>query len=153
MNYQISQLCLTSVNPHVSTEFFLKTHDFLQPLERVGKSNNSTEGEKEIAPADKPSSIEHILPGGIGTYTISHIPSFGCGIVKPEGSVYTAVQATSAERNEEASKANSNCSSYTGGGFTLWEESTLKEKRVVKDRVGESQLTRGKTLAFHALFH
>ncbi|XXG72756.1 hypothetical protein AAC387_Pa07g1780 [Persea americana] len=128
-------------DPRPSQGFYLKTHDFLQPLERVGKSN-SNEGEKEISSADKASSTEHILPGGIGTYSISHIPHFGRGVVKPEGSVYTVVQASGTERNGEASKANSNCSSYNGGAFTLWEGSAGKDKMLVKDKVGESHLTR-----------
>ncbi|CAN1796256.1 Transcription factor BIM1, partial [Linum perenne] len=122
---------------------YLKTHDFLQPLERGGgraaaaakeETDASEVSTVEKAPtptpvlppqAPPPTSVEHILPGGIGTYSISHISYYNNQRVpKPEGSVFTAAaQTSSADKNEE----NSNCSSYTGSGFTLWEESALKK--------------------------
>ncbi|XP_077216310.1 transcription factor BIM2-like isoform X2 [Tasmannia lanceolata] len=133
-------------DPRPSSQgFYLKTHDFLQPLERSGKSNAIGEATNETSNVEKPSSVEHILPGGIGTYSINHISSFSQGIVKPEISVCTPVRASSIERKVEASKSNSNSNSYSGGLLTLWEESAAKEKGIVKDKVGERQLTREPT--------
>ncbi|XP_058112460.1 transcription factor BIM2-like [Magnolia sinica] len=118
--------------------FYLKTHDFLQPLERVGKSNSIGDDANEtISAVEKPSSIEHALPGGIGTYSISHISNFGRA-VKPERPSFTDVQSgstdvrsVSAERScGEVNKANGN---FGVGAFTLWDESVVKEK------VGEGQ--------------
>lgn len=112
---------------------YLKTHDFLQPLERVGKNIAKDENRAEPAavekprpPAPPPSSVEHILPGGIGTYSISHISYINQRVPKPEGvyAVAAAAQASSSDRNDD----NSNCSSYTGSGFTLWEESVVMKK-------------------------
>lgn len=124
---------------------YLKTHDFLQPLERVGKNSTTKEEstvdqitaiEKRSPVAVPPASVEHILPGGIGTYTISHISSYSNQRVpKAEGGgVFTVAQTSSGERNEE----HSNCSSYTGSGFTLWEESSMVNKgKTGKENVGE----------------
>ncbi|CAN1796252.1 Transcription factor BIM1, partial [Linum perenne] len=121
---------------------YLKTHDFLQPLERGGETDASEVSTVEKAPtptpvlppqAPPPTSVEHILPGGIGTYSISHISYYNNQRVpKPEGSVFTAAaQTSSADKNEE----NSNCSSYTGSGFTLWEESALKKGKTGKENM------------------
>ena len=60
---------------------YLKTHDFLQPLELVGKSCAKEETSVEVSTAEKPPPpapppVEHVLPGGIGTYSISHISNF-----------------------------------------------------------------------------
>lgn len=122
--------------------FYLKTRNFLQPLERVGK-NNSTVGAREISAVEKPLLIEQILPGGIGTYNICHNPAFGHAVVKPERSAFTVFQEIGMERYGESSKTISNCSSYNQGGFTPWDESAPMEKSVVKDKVVERQLTRG----------
>ncbi|CAN1796248.1 Transcription factor BIM1, partial [Linum perenne] len=121
---------------------YLKTHDFLQPLERGEETDASEVSTVEKAPtptpvlppqAPPPTSVEHILPGGIGTYSISHISYYNNQRVpKPEGSVFTAAaQTSSADKNEE----NSNCSSYTGSGFTLWEESALKKGKTGKENM------------------
>ncbi|KAJ9163478.1 hypothetical protein P3X46_023141 [Hevea brasiliensis] len=119
-------------DPRPPSQGLLKTHDFLQPLERAGKATAKEETTGEISyiekapPPPPPPSVEHILPGGIGTYSISHISNyFNQRIPKPEGStIFTVAQASSTDKNEE----HSNCSSYTGSGFTLWEESALKVK-------------------------
>ncbi|KAF2282921.1 hypothetical protein GH714_043238 [Hevea brasiliensis] len=100
-------------------------------FETEGKNAAKEETTGEISSLEKPPppapppSVEHTLPGGIGTYTISHISNyFNQRISKPEGSaIFTVAQASSAEKNED----DSNCSSYTGSGFTLWEESALKK--------------------------
>ncbi|KAK4257280.1 hypothetical protein QN277_006888 [Acacia crassicarpa] len=126
---------------------YLKTHDFLQPLERVEKKASAKEEasdeissvvQKPAPPAPPPQPcVEHILPGGIGTYSISHISYFSNHRVpKPEASLFTVSQACegSSDRNEE----NSNCSSYSGSGFSLWEESAVKKGKTGKENdVGE----------------
>ncbi|XP_024024838.1 transcription factor BIM1 isoform X3 [Morus notabilis] len=118
---------------------YLKTHDFLQPLERVGKTCAKEETSVEISTSEKPPPpapppVEHVLPGGIGTYSISHISNyFNQRVPKPEGMVFTAAQASSTDRNDE----NSNCSSYTGSGFTLWEESAVKKGKTGKENMAE----------------
>ncbi|WJX90126.1 hypothetical protein P8452_72057 [Trifolium repens] len=132
---------------------YLKTHDFLRPLEQVEtKSDTKEEATDEISsvvqkqppPLATPASVEHILPGGIGTYSISHINSYinnnnnnNKRIPKPEASLFGVHQATSADRNDD----NSNCSSHTSSGFTLWEESDIKKGKTGKENiVGEKPL-------------
>ncbi|XP_045792749.1 transcription factor BIM1 isoform X2 [Trifolium pratense] len=127
---------------------YLKTHDFLRPLEQVEtKSDTKEEATDEISsvvqnqpPLATPASVEHILPGGIGTYSISHINSYvnnNQRIPKPEASLFTVHQATSADRNDD----NSNCSSHTSSGFTLWEESDIKKGKTGKENnVGEKPI-------------
>ncbi|XP_042490831.1 transcription factor BIM2-like isoform X2 [Macadamia integrifolia] len=125
---------------------YLKTHDFLQPLERAGK-NEAAKGENTVEnmktstvvekmPSSSTASVENVLPGGIGTYSISHISNFSQGVAKPERSVYCT------ERNGEASKSNSDGSFYSNGGaFTLWGESVVKENgTTVKDNAGEKHV-------------
>ncbi|KAM2487536.1 hypothetical protein ACFX1W_039450 [Malus domestica] len=128
---------------------YLETHDFLRPLERMGKpciakeetsvEISTAEKQPSHAAAQPTTSLEHILPGGIGTYSISHISYFNQRVPKPEGSpVFTVGQASSSERNVDE---NSNCSSYTGSGFTLWEESAKNKGKTGKENVvGERPL-------------
>ncbi|KAK7265896.1 hypothetical protein RJT34_33521 [Clitoria ternatea] len=113
---------------------YLKTHDFLQPLERLEtKASAKEEVTDEISTLvqKQPPSAEHLLPGGIGTYSISHISYFNNNqkVPKPEASLFTVHQATSTDRNDD----NSNCSSYTSSGFTLWEESSVKRGSTGKE--------------------
>nr|AKN09624.1 basic helix-loop-helix transcription factor [Salvia miltiorrhiza] len=124
---------------------YLKTHDFLQPLERVGKHVTTTKEDIKagVAAVDRPpapappASVEHLLPGGIGTYSISY---FNQLVLKPEGSLFTA-QPT---RNDE----NSNCSSYSGGSFTLWDESAVKKGKTGKENIAtERHIQRGITFS------
>ncbi|KAG5536370.1 hypothetical protein RHGRI_023964 [Rhododendron griersonianum] len=125
---------------------YLKTHDFLQPLEGLGKNITKEENstveiittlDKPPLPAPPPTTTsgEHLLPGGIGTYSISHISNyFNQTVLKPEGAaaVFTVAQSSSTDRNEE----NSNSSSFnTGSGFTLWEESAVKKGKTGKENV------------------
>nr|WIE96078.1 basic helix-loop-helix transcription factor [Loropetalum chinense var. rubrum] len=127
---------------------YLKTHDFLQPLERVGTSSAKEENTVELIAVEKPPpptpppppppSVEHILPGGIGTYSISHISYFNQRVPKPEGTIFTVAQASSTDRND----SNSNCSSHTGSGFTLWEESVVKKGKTGKENAGERPIVR-----------
>ncbi|CAI9113386.1 OLC1v1013979C1 [Oldenlandia corymbosa var. corymbosa] len=110
---------------------FLKTHNFLQPLEQGSNNVAKEEDVIEIKDVEKPppqaaalpSNVEHILPGGIGTYSITY---FNQRFPKPEGNnMFMMAQASSNNVNDE----NSNCSSYTGGsGFTLWDESASAKK-------------------------
>ncbi|XP_044465565.1 transcription factor BIM1-like isoform X2 [Mangifera indica] len=117
----------------------LETHDFLQVGKVSAKEESTVETsssvEKPPPPAPPPTSVEHILPGGIGTYSISHISDFNQKVAKPEGSIFTVAQATSSERHDE----NSNCSSYTGSGFTLWEESAVKKGKTGKENAGDQR--------------
>ncbi|XP_024929379.3 transcription factor BIM1 isoform X2 [Ziziphus jujuba] len=121
---------------------YLKTQDFLQPLERIGKGACAKEeaASVEISTAEKPPppaappSFAHLLPGGIGTYSISHISYFNQKVPKPEaGNVFTVAQTSSNDRND----GNSNCSSYSGSGFTLWDESAVKKGETGKENMGE----------------
>jgi hypothetical protein len=95
--------------------------------------------EKPPPPAPPPS-VEHILPGGIGTYSISQISYFNERVPKPENTIFSVAQDSSTDKNDD----NSNCSSYSGSGFTLWEESELKKGKTGKENVGErSNIIRG----------
>ncbi|XP_065879586.1 transcription factor BIM1 [Euphorbia lathyris] len=124
-------------DPRPTSQGSLKTHDFLLPLERVENGSAKEENPVEIPSSVEkapPSSVEHILPGGIGTYSISHISYYNQRVPKPEGSpIFTVAQTSSTDKNDE----HSNCSSYTGSGFTLWEESALKKGKTGKENVGE----------------
>lgn len=95
--------------------------------------------EKPPPPAPPPS-VAHLLPGGIGTYSISHVSYFNQRVPKPEGNAFTAAQTTSTDRNDE----NSNCSSYSGSVFTLWEESAVKKGETGKENMVERHGVRGK---------
>ncbi|XP_076903522.1 transcription factor BIM1-like [Bidens hawaiensis] len=119
---------------------YLETHDFLQPLERAGK-NVAKEANKvdepstgKSLPPAGPTAVEHILPGGIGTYSISHISCINQSqrMPKPEGVLITAAaQSSGSDKNDE----HSNCSSYTGSGFSLWEESAVKKGKTGKENI------------------
>ncbi|VVB13676.1 unnamed protein product [Arabis nemorensis] len=116
----------------------LKTHDFLQPLECVGAKEDTSRIDSTTTASEKPPPLQHVLPGGIGTYTISPIPYFHHHhqrIPKPELSppmMFTsAAQASGGnERNVVDENSNSNCSSYAAAasGFTLWDESASGKK-------------------------
>lgn len=112
----------------------LKTHDFLQPLERLEtKGSAKEEATDEISWVVEKAgpSVEHLLPGGIGTYSINHISYVNNNnnnnnqrLPKAETSLFVR-PATSTDRNDE----NSNCSSYTtSSGFTLWEDSSAGKR-------------------------
>ncbi|CAH9078590.1 unnamed protein product [Cuscuta europaea] len=121
---------------------YLRTHDFLQPLEEniAGKE----EGKLGVPMVAKlpllahPPSMEHNnLPGGIGTFSISHLQ----GVPKPEGSIYTMAHPSSTDMNDE----NSNSSSYTGSGFTLWDESVVSKGKTGKENFSGERLVLGET--------
>ncbi|GLJ18128.1 hypothetical protein SUGI_0320220 [Cryptomeria japonica] len=122
-------------NQGLSTTY-LTTQDFLQPLERGGRtSNNNNSRGSEVSSAEgsaatSTSSVEHVLPGGIGTYSISHISAYGQSNGKSEAgpppppSPMVHVNATEA-KPEIAARVTSAMNNYgVGGGpaFALWEE-------------------------------
>ncbi|KAL3617830.1 hypothetical protein CASFOL_038151 [Castilleja foliolosa] len=124
-------------NPTPVQGGYLTTHDFLQPLEQVGNNTNTTKEENKSVTsgverppvAAPPASVEHLLPGGIGTYSISYFNQRVFNM--PEGSLFTA-QANNTSRNDE----NSNCSLHTAGsGFTLWDESAVKKGKTGKENI------------------
>uniref|UniRef100_M1C9Y7 Transcription factor BIM1 n=1 Tax=Solanum tuberosum TaxID=4113 RepID=M1C9Y7_SOLTU len=124
---------------HTKAGGYLKTHDFLQPLEQAEKTLMKEETKVEVATMEKTPppvaatpSGEHILPGGIGTFSISYLHQ---RIPKPEASLFSVAQASSTDKNDE----NSNCSSYTGSGFTLWDESAVKKGKTGKENSGGDQ--------------
>ncbi|KAL6518242.1 hypothetical protein OROMI_033943 [Orobanche minor] len=114
---------------------YLRTHDFLQPLERVGRNTDVTKEENKAIMSGverppvvvPPASMDYLLPGGIGTYNISY---FNKMVLNPEGSLFTA-QATSTSRNDEDSKS---CT-HTISGFTLWDESAVKKGKTGKENI------------------
>ncbi|XP_022728980.1 transcription factor BIM1 isoform X2 [Durio zibethinus] len=59
-------------------------------------------------------------------------------VPKTEGAVFTAAEGSSTERNDE----NSNCSSYNGSGFTLWEESAGKKGNTGKQNAGATPVVK-----------
>ncbi|CAN8252052.1 unnamed protein product [Cochlearia groenlandica] len=91
---------------------YLKTQDFLQPLERVGTRAYNEDPvpttSELMSPPPHVHNHQHVLPGGIGTYTISHIPQF-----------YHHHHHNNNQRVPKPEISNSNSSS----GFTLWDES------------------------------
>ncbi|CAA7023484.1 unnamed protein product [Microthlaspi erraticum] len=119
---------------------YLKTQDFLQPLERVGaractKEEGIIRSSVDTTAASSELKSQHVLPGGIGTYTISHIPSnlyhhHNQQVPKSEVSpMFTVSQASSNERNAADENSISHCSSnYAASGFTLWDESLGKKR-------------------------
>ncbi|XP_009587237.1 transcription factor BIM2-like isoform X1 [Nicotiana tomentosiformis] len=107
---------------------YLKTHDFLQPLEQARKTVGKTETKVEVEAIEKPPSAAHILPGGIGTYSISYLQQ---RIPTPEPNIFAVTQTSSTDREDR----NSNCSSYSGSGFTIWNESAIKKGKTGKENL------------------
>ncbi|KAG2334451.1 hypothetical protein Bca52824_005631 [Brassica carinata] len=108
--------------PSSSHGSHLKTHDFLQPLESVGGSKEETSKIDTTSEPPAPSPpLKHVLPGGIGTYTISSIPYFHNHqrVPKPELSppmMFPASGGGGVERNVADAAA-------VASGFTMWDES------------------------------
>ncbi|PHT79575.1 hypothetical protein T459_17627 [Capsicum annuum] len=123
-----SALVLSKTASSPSQGGYVKTHDFLQPLEQARKTIGKEENKVEVEAVENPPSAEHILPGGIGTYSISYLQQ---RVPKPEASTFAITQASSTDRDDR----NSNCSSYSGSGFTLWNESTMKNGKTVKENL------------------
>ncbi|KAG2301220.1 hypothetical protein Bca4012_059409 [Brassica carinata] len=134
--------------PSSSKGGYPKTHDFLQPLECVGTSactkDEGTRGGVDTTGASsklKSTYVnnQNVLPGGIGTYTISHMPymyhNHHQRVPKPEVSpMFTVSQASCNERNgvdQDSSYAAKN-------GFTLWNESVEKKGHTRKRQQSQS---------------
>lgn len=108
----------------------------MQPLEHVGK-NIYKEG-KYNEKATPSSMVEHILPGGMGTYSVSYMNKIQSqNVAKAERIVISAAQSSSSNTNDE----NSNCTSYTGTGFALWEESNLNKGKTGKENIATTRHT------------
>lgn len=56
--------------PAASQGFFLKTHDFLQPLEKPAASAPSG-ADRQQQQQQQATTTKHALPGGIGTFSVS----------------------------------------------------------------------------------
>lgn len=124
---------------------FLKTHNFLQ-LSEVEEKNARQEDnsadinfEKPSPAAQQPSALEPVLHGGIGTSTISNISNLNPRLPKSEENVLTIASVPGNDRNSE----NSNCSSYTGSGFTLWDESVARKRNSRKENFGDTNVAKG----------
>lgn len=114
----------------------MKTHDFLQPLERVGtRSACAKEG------IDSTAKSALVLPGGI-----RHIPYLYHNQRVPKSEVpqmFTVSQASSNESNAKEENSIPNCSSYAASGFTLWDESVEKKEHTSKKSARERTNIRG----------
>ncbi|CAF2118930.1 unnamed protein product [Brassica napus] len=106
----------------------LKTHDFLQPLESVGGSKEETSKiDTTSEPHATPPPLKHVLPGGIGTYTISSIPYFHNHqrVPKPELSPPMMFPASGCGGGVERNVVDA---AAVASGFTLWDESGSETK-------------------------
>lgn len=109
----------------------------MQPLEQAGKTVGKEENKVEVETIEKAPSAEHILPGGIGTYSISYLQQ---RVPKPIANTFAVTQASSTDRDDR----NSNCSSYPGSGFTLWNESAMKRGKTGKENLaGDRHIVTG----------
>lgn len=142
------------VSIFVGTDGYLKTYDFLRPLERIGKPCAKEEKTTNVSTAERAApplataahnaSVERSLPGGVGTYSISHISYFNQRVPKPEGSVFSVAQASNTDKSDDHSRS----SSLSGSDFTLWEESAAKKGKTRKENLGEKPGLRGKVFIF-----
>ena len=97
------------------TGFYLKTHDFLKPLAEKAEEAEPT---LRAGPTDRAPSVAHVLPGGIGTYSISHVAESGSAAeVKHE--VVTCAAGPGLGRKPEP---------YGAVAFTLWGASSAAAK-------------------------
>ncbi|XP_072978323.1 transcription factor BIM1-like isoform X2 [Typha angustifolia] len=105
-----------------SQGFFLKTHDFLQPLEE------RSEMREDVAKAGPAEAGEHVLPGGIGTFSISHVSDPGSrAAVKPERFTCPVVLGFSAGSKPEPDNGNGGFTPAGGAApFALWGDSGYK---------------------------
>ncbi|XP_074278088.1 transcription factor BIM2-like isoform X2 [Silene latifolia] len=120
---------------------FLRTRNFLQPLEGGLKNDAKEDNIVDIdlkLPSAAPSTrvVEHVLPGGIGTYSISCLPYTTQKVPKSEENGLPVVSVTSNDIND------SNFSSYTGGSFILLDESTTKKGHSRMENLGHINLVK-----------
>ncbi|XP_042486627.1 transcription factor BIM2-like [Macadamia integrifolia] len=125
--YSHSRFQRQDPKPTTTSGTYLKMHDFLRPLEGVEK--DGTKGENTVENVKTSTVVEKLPP----TTTAS------VGNVLP------------GEIIGEVSKASSDCSSYSSGGaFTLWEESVVKDKSAtVKNSAGERHVSKGTNGSAH----
>lgn len=89
---------------------YLKTHDFLQPFEK-SHARESPIDSAAAGPTERPP--DHVLPGGVGTYTIGHVS----GLASIRSSIkHEQVTCVPSARAAESS------GHYAGVPFSLWEE-------------------------------
>ncbi|KAL9239443.1 hypothetical protein vseg_013765 [Gypsophila vaccaria] len=102
-----------SQDPRPSHGDLPKTQNFLQPLEGERKNNakENSAVDKNVKPTST-SAVEHVLPGGIGTYSISCLPYVTQKVPKSEENGLPVVSVASSE---------------AGANFMLWHESTMKK--------------------------
>lgn len=103
----------------------MKTHDFLKPLERADKGHRDEAASGDVA-VGRVASVEHVLPGGIGTYSVSHVSDPVLAMVKLERGTCLGVDV---ERKPEACYGNGvgYDSPYLAGvPFTLSDGSAAK---------------------------
>ncbi|KAJ0235316.1 Transcription factor BIM1 [Hirschfeldia incana] len=101
----------------------LKTHNFLQPLECVGGTKEETsKTETTRIASEPPAQLQHVLPGGIGTYTISSIPYFHNHqrVPKPDLSPPMMFTASGGGGGVERNVVDA---AAVASGFALWDES------------------------------
>ncbi|XP_039116244.1 transcription factor BIM2-like isoform X2 [Dioscorea cayenensis subsp. rotundata] len=96
--------------PPSSQGLYLKTHDFLQPFEK-SHARESPIDSAAAGPTERPP--DHVLPGGVGTYTIGHVS----GLASIRSSIkHEQVTCVPSARAAESS------GHYAGVPFSLWEE-------------------------------
>ncbi|KAJ4747564.1 basic helix-loop-helix (bHLH) DNA-binding superfamily protein [Rhynchospora pubera] len=101
--------------------FFLKTHDFLQPLERGGGEEKGENPPRDVAGKGP---TEHVLPGGIGTFSICHVADGGARpVVKPE--LVSCGPVSKPEPDTAGGYAR--FAGVAGAPFSVWSESASRE--------------------------
>ncbi|KAM0941722.1 putative transcription factor bHLH family [Dioscorea sansibarensis] len=103
--------------PPPSQGLYLKTHDFLQPLEKAHARespidiNSAAAGPTERHP-------DHVLPGGVGTYTIGHVSGLAAIRASIKHEQVTCVSSARAAEHP---------GHYAGVPLSLWEDSGAKD--------------------------
>ena len=121
------------------TGFYLKTHDILKPLEKA----EDPEPARREGPAGRAPSVAHVLPGGIGTYSISHVSENSSDAeVKPE--VVTWATGPGLGSKPEPDGGNGWYGPYGAVAFTLWEASSA----AAKDNGNRGKITEGERISF-----
>ncbi|KAL8141872.1 hypothetical protein V2J09_014904 [Rumex salicifolius] len=124
---------------------YLKTHNFLQPLDKEGQHGAKEDNANGLnvekpPPPSAPPPIEQVLPGSIA-YSINHVAYLNPRMPKSEGTAFNMASAlTVNDRNDE----NSNASSYTAGSsFTVWDhESSSRKGKTRKENPDDLNLTK-----------
>lgn len=107
---------------------FLKTHDFLQTLEKAEEPEAARRGGPTAEPAGAASGV-HVLPGGIGTYSIGQLAdNCSAAVVKPE--VFTCVRGPGLAGKQEPDSGGVRYGDgpYAGAAFAVWDASSAAAK-------------------------